>query len=59
MKDKIEATCLESGNMGRVNHIINELGNKDGDKYIPNNNYQFIINKLKCIAKYRDSSQIA
>lgn len=59
MKDKIEATCLESGNMGRVNHIINELGNKDGDKYIPNNNYQFIINKLKYIAKYRDSCQIA
>lgn len=58
MKNKIEATYLESGNMGRVNHIINELGSKDGDEYIPNNNYQFIINKLKRIAKYETSSPI-
>lgn len=55
MKTKIENNYLESGNMGRVNHIINTLGKKTEGKYLPNEKYSLIIEKLREIAKYEKS----
>lgn len=59
LKTKIENNCLEPGNMGCVNKIINTLGKKDKTRYFPNEEYDLIIQRLKEIAKYDNSSHIA
>lgn len=55
MKSAIEAEHLEFSRMGRVNNIINTLGTKSGDKYLPNEDYQSILARLKDIAKYEET----
>lgn len=47
------AEFFNSGLMGRISHILNELGIIGIDKYIPNRNYNLILNKLKVIANYK------
>ena len=51
MKVLIEKDNLEDGNMGRVNSIINNLGIKTDNTYLPNKEYSEILNHLKQIAK--------
>jgi len=55
MKLLIEKGNLEAGDMGHVNRIINNLGIKTDNTYLPNNEYSNILNHLKQTAKISDS----
>jgi hypothetical protein len=57
MKRIIEKEEVSEGDMGKVNSIINKMGNKESKKYIPNSTYKEILDELRNIAKITEEAQ--